>query len=331
MQLKKLFEKRRVLIITHLASDVDAIATAAALYFTFNNKARKIVLSAVDHVSLPAVSLAKNLDLKLMINVNPKDFDNVILVDFSSKEMAGSQIEKILKVKNLYTLDHHKKDSSFIGKGTYLIDWKVVSTTQLLYHEFKKQAIKVSPKTALCLSAGIITDSAGFKLADAKTFQDLSELMFLAGKDYSEIIKLFSLERNVSEKIALLKALRRSKVYRLTDYLIVTSNIDCFESSAANQFVRLGASVALVVGKQKNRTTLSARASQEFVKKFGFGLVKNLFVQLESKFNGYGGGHEGAGSFSAENIKEEKLMDESAKIILEFLKEKKVKGKMKVY
>ncbi|MEM2897577.1 MAG: DHH family phosphoesterase, partial [Candidatus Bathyarchaeia archaeon] len=93
------------------------------------------------------------------------------------------------------------------------------------------------------------------------------------------------------EKIARLKAAQRMQMWRLKDWLIVTSEVGSYHASVARALTMLGADVAIVGSGNKEGIKLSLRSSKEFFEKTKVHLGRDIAIPVGNFVNGMGGGH----------------------------------------
>ena len=319
------------MIITHAGCDVDALASAAALLFTFS-KRYNITIGVPDHLNVYAKALAKNLKIPYAINPDSlESFDALILVDLNSFKMLGSMQQSVKEFKKtILLIDHHTKSSDKITKNT-LIKPRAVASAEIVFDLLKENNAKLLPKAAECIAAGIIADSAGFLIADHETFYIMAETMRIAKKPFSEILALFQVEEDFSEKIAKLKAAKRVRIFKLNDFIIATTSIGCFEADAATALLRLGADIALAGDAENSKLRISGRARAELVRKTGFDLAKDVFEPLEKSFSGSGGGHAGAAAFNGTAESIEPVLQKCVELVQQFFQAKAGSAETKEY
>ena len=141
-------------------------------------------------------------------------------------------------------------------------------------------------------------DSAGLLVANPESFRILAEMMEISKKSFAEVRGFLKAEEDVSEKIAVLKAAKRCRIYRIEDYIVAATDVGCFEASAAMALVRLGADIGFAASIEKGKLMISGRADNIFVKNTGFDLPKDVFAHLAGEFRGEGGGHKAAAGFN---------------------------------
>src|SRR3989344_2481721 len=331
-QLSNLFGKK-VLLITHSGCDIDSLSSTAAIYFSLAKKSR-ITIGIPDHMNLTAAQLAKSLSIPFTINPKLDSFDAVVCLDFNELGMLGSLKEQFQKFKGeKYLIDHHRKGKETLAPAKNSIsNPKAISTTEIIYDLLKKTNLKIPKKAYLCIATGIISDSASFMVADHSTFLIMGEVMKKANTPYSSILSLFSVEKDFSEKVACLKAAKRCRIFRSAESIIVTADIGAFESSAASVLVRVGADVALCGYSDKGQVRISGRVNNFWMRKNGFDLARDVFLRLESFFEGKGGGHPGAAGFNGVGGFGEGHLQKCAELTHEFIMKKSgLASQMKEY
>lgn len=293
--------KKKLLVLTHLGADVDALCSAAAFYFAFRDRC-SVTIAIPEHANLNAKAFAENLHIPYTHALKSiSSFDFAVVVDLNSSSMLGgfgSMLENF--GKPILLLDHHAKSGERIARRELtVINEDAVSTTELVYRLFKKNRIPVSGNVAKCIAAGIVSDSAGFIVADSGTFRIMAEMLEKSKVDYLGLLSLFDVKSDLSEKVARLKAARRCRIYGSGGCIIVSTDVGAWEATAATSLVKMGADVAFAGDAEKGRIRLSARANNHFVGKTGFDLVKHVFTPLEQEFGGNGGGHPAAAGYNS--------------------------------
>jgi len=295
------FKRKRILLITHAGCDVDALCAAASLFFELKkrNNAKIIV---PDHISVPAKTLAKRLKIpyKISRGESMRKYDCLFLNDFNELKMAGSLSKETEKFRGQrYLIDHHRPGHKRIAPdGNSLVDQNAVASCEIVFEWMKKSGLKIDSRTASCIAAGIVTDSAYFLTANSRTFYIMAEALKKSGKTFSTLLSLFSVPRAFDEKIARLKAAKRSRIFLVSGYIAATADVGAFEADAASALVKIGADLAFVGDSDEGKLRISGRASQSLTKKTGFDLAKHVFQLLPKYFPGSGGGHPGAAGFN---------------------------------
>jgi len=324
------FKNKKLLILTHAGSDLDAIASAGAIYFSLN---KKPVIGAIDHINQQAKSFAKKLSIPYSVNPSLKGFDAILAVDFNSIDLAGSLKEKLLLQKEkIFVIDHHSKGKKTIAfaKNSW-IERSASSASELVFEWLKKNHALIPKKSALCIAAGILTDSNNFITAKAKTFGVMQTCLQTSGTNFSDITSLVKEREDTGEKIAKLKAAKRAKIYCLGKYIIVSTDIGAFGAEAAETLIQEGADVVFAGDLEKGSLQLSGRASPEILKETSLDLSEHIFQPLGNYFKGSGGGHAGAAGFNGFADSLEQVFQRALQLLESFLKKKNPSIKLKEY
>lgn len=169
----ELFERigtaEHIVLIAHLNPDADSLGSASAIYSYLLRLQKKATLFCVTETIDPNLTFLPWFEK--IRHQFPASADLAISFDCGSVSRLG--VEPSCELINI---DHH---SSNKGYGTInAVDTTAISTTQVLYDLFQAEKIKINPKMATALYAGLLDDSNCFTSAktDAKTFMMASEL-----------------------------------------------------------------------------------------------------------------------------------------------------------
>lgn len=320
------FKGKNILLITHSGCDVDAICAAASLFFFLKRKNRAEIL-VPEHIALPAKTFAKKLGIpyKVVKSASLKGFDCLFLVDFNELKMAGALEPEISAFKGqIFLVDHHRQaQKSIASQQNSLVDPNAIASCELVFDWLKKSGVALDKKTATCIAAGIVTDSAFFLTANSRTFAIMSEAMEKSGRTFSSIPPLFSVKQTFDEKVAKLKAAKRARIFLVSDYVVVASDVGAFEADAASALTRIGADIAFVGDSNEGKLRISGRALQNVVKKEGFDLAKHVFQRLPGEFGGSGGGHAGAAGFNGKGKDINAALMQCVSLTREYFKKRK--------
>lgn len=317
---------KKILIITHAGCDVDAIGAAAALSFALSKK-NKVEISVPEHIAKPAKAFAEKQKIPYHLNGfdDISSFDCLFLVDFNSLSMAASAADAIKRFNGpIYLIDHHEKTGEKIGnRVNALINPEAVASCEIVFELLQKNRIPIDGRIATCIAAGIVTDSAHFQTANSKTFAIMAAVMQKNKKNLSELLSLFSAPLTFDQKIAVLKAAKRSRIFRINDFIAVTADIGAFEADAAATLVKIGADIAFAGDSEEGKLRISGRAAQHVLKKTGFDLAKNVFQKMPAFYPGSGGGHPGAAGFNGEGNDIESALMKCIELAREFFQKNK--------
>ncbi|MDD3711488.1 MAG: DHH family phosphoesterase [Patescibacteria group bacterium] len=194
---------QKVLIISHLSPDVDAIASLCFFIDIFQRKNKYFLAWAdnknSDYYYLPneesIVGNKEDLFLKIKNDLNKDEelssdflslFDLIITLDCGSLERT-SLAEEIKFIKKsdrppfIIEIDHHAPSETYADLE---IKIPLASTTELLYHLSDINNIEINRNLANCILAGILTDTANFLYpsVSSKTLEISSKMMALGAQ-----------------------------------------------------------------------------------------------------------------------------------------------------
>jgi len=277
----RLLDYNNILYLCHRNADADALGSAFALKEAIGGKIG--VIEGCDRV---ASQIARQLNIEFALNP-ADDYDLVVVVDTSTPaQLNGYQL------KEYAVIDHHATTALNEGAAFYLHRNRS-STAEIVLDILKIMGAPIMRRAAFALLSGIVTDTGNFRHASCDSFKAVGELIELSGIEYSEVIDMLSsVPRDVSMRIAFLKAAQRTMIERVDDWILVTSRVSSFGGAAASSLVSLGADVAFVASEKDDVVKVSARSRRE-IQNAGVNLAK-LMEDISAKFNGAGGGHEGA-------------------------------------
>lgn len=259
----------------------------------------KTKIACPEGVSASTRQLLENLGIEVPDGRLPEDTDLAILVDTNTLDQLGQTAEKLLRTKTpVIVVDHHHPhpDTAKIA-SEMIVDESAAAAAEIVYKLSEASKIRLEKVEATALLAAMFVETKHFLLARKSTFNVAANLVGL-GADPRRLSELLSSPVSRSERIARLKAAGRSQVVTLGQWIVVTSELGSYQSSAARALLGLGAHVALVAGEGKNRVRVNMRATEEFYNKTGVHLARDLSIPLGKKLGGVGGGHPTAAGLS---------------------------------
>ncbi len=277
----QLLDYHNILYLCHRNADADALASAFAL-----KEAVGGTIGVIDGCDRVATILAKQLNIEYVINPDDQ-YDLVVVVDTSTLAQLNC-----FRLKKYAVIDHHAT-TSLNENAEFYLHRNRSSTAEIVLEVLKIMGAPIMRRAAFAMIAGIITDTGNFKHATSDSFKAMAELIELSGIEYSEVMDALStLPQDISMRIAFLKAAQRAVIERVDDWVIVTSQVSSFGGAAASNLISIGADVAFVASKEDGMVKMSARARKCAINA-GVNLAK-LMEEISVKYNGTGGGHEGA-------------------------------------
>jgi nanoRNase/pAp phosphatase (c-di-AMP/oligoRNAs hydrolase) len=314
-----------ILILCHQNADPDAICSA----FAFSQLLKhlkpkvKVEIASPEGISRLSEILADHLHVEIK-SVEPdfKEADIIVMVDTNTTKQLGKWDTYMNESSApLVVVDHHAGHPETEKIAALCIsDENSSSTCEIVYSLFKESGLTPSLREAEALFLGIAFDTRHFILANSTTFKAIADLVD-TGFNTREVLSLMSLPMELSERIARLKACRRVKLVRISNWLIAFSQVGSYQASAAKSLIELGAHLALVGGQRKDAIQISIRADREFYTRTGFHLGRDLAKPLGDYLHGMGGGHSTAAGINGTGD-----FETAAKQAIKILKEKLVES-----
>lgn len=177
---------KKILIISHVNPDGDALGSTCALYKAILNRFKKKAdMCALTYVS-PVYNFLPNLKEAKSSYDTSLVYDLVITVDVADMHRLGDMKVLFEKAKTTINIDHHKTNDKF-GDYNYVVP-EASSTGEVLYNLFKNSDWEIDKETAECLYAAILTDTGGFRFDNTTeaVFNAISDLVHL-GANPNEI------------------------------------------------------------------------------------------------------------------------------------------------
>jgi phosphoesterase RecJ-like protein len=284
----------QVLLLCHHNSDPDAVCSA----YAFQGLLKKIRPKITSEIGTgQGVSkLSKNLFKHIPINVNLKPevekAHAIILLDTNTIQQLDGLAQRVTNsTAPIIVIDHHAPHPETQNICALCITKEEASSTcDIIYEFYCQQKIKPDPTEALALFLGMAFDTRHFILANASTFKAVANLVDNGVKP-QEALAMMGLPMELSERIARIKACKRSKIIRIDKWIIAFSHVSAYQASAARSLLDLGAHMVAVAGQKNKGLEISFRCTKEFAEKTGIHLGKDIAKPLGEAISGMGGGH----------------------------------------
>ena len=283
----KLKGKKKVIVV-HGNADMDAMGSAYALKTAFPD-ADIFAPNSIDRVSKLVV---EKLGIAYKEECDFSEYELTVVVDTSSPE----QLETVTDIpKDAIVIDHHQPTGKWEGYEFYC-DPTRTSCCEIVKDILDENDIPLDRTTGLMLLGGMITDSGHFQFAKPGLLEAFADIMKRCDINMDEAYNITVAQTSMSEKIAMLKAMERTKFDRVGNYIVATSYGGSFEASSCRAIMASGADVVFVGSQRDDQFRLSARATQEIVRK-GVNLGE-LMKGIGTETMCDGGGHGGAAGLS---------------------------------
>ena len=294
------------MLLCHHNADPDSLGSAIAFSRYLTSMGLKNRIGVAQSVS----SYAKRLLQFAEVQKNPKVEEEVIVI-FDTSSLEQLEPIDLPKGKIVIVIDHHVEKENPIKADIEIVDSSRTSTAEIVWDLFEYLGFR-DEVSARVILAGIVTDTANFRYANAKTFKTVSEILktfeIQMGEIYNLVVPVTDENIDQAKRMAILKACQRMEIKKVKSYIIAISKVSSYESLACKTFLQLGADVA-VVGSEKNGVRISARAKEHLIKK-GLHLGK-IMEKVGPIIDGSGGGHSGAAGANGK-----KNLDEAVKFLV---------------
>ena len=253
----------RKVVLVHGNADMDALGSAYALSKAFP-EADVYAPNGLDRVTR---MVSEKMDVAILEQCDLSCYDRVVVVDTSSPE----QLEGVSDIPgNAIVIDHHKPTGKWDFVDTFYCDDTRTSCCEIIKELIDAAGIPITRDMGLMLLGGMLTDSGHFQFARPAMLPAFADIMSRCGIEMDEAMELTQAPVSMSERIAMMKAIERTRFDRVGEMIVAISFGGSFEASFR----------------------LSARATQEAVRK-GIHLGE-IMSGIGEETMSDGGGHGGA-------------------------------------
>lgn len=277
-------------ILVHGNADMDAIGSAYALSVAFGDA----IIYAPNGIDRVAKMVTDKMGIVIHDTADISQFDRVVVVDTSSPEQLIGNMEQTFP-DDIIVIDHHVPSGKW-DESQLLCDTTKIACTQIVLRVIRASGRPISKTIGLALIGGMITDGGHFQFATSELLRDFADVMDEADIDMDEAFALTKSDIGMSERVAMMKCVERSRFERVGDMIVAVSIGGSFEASGCRALLMSGADVAFVASQREDSFRLSARTSQDIVRR-GLHLgeiLKGLGMETCTE----GGGHGGAAGMS---------------------------------
>ncbi len=287
-------------ILCHQNADPDAVCSAFVLQTFLRKLSPGVDLDVYcpEGVSASTKQLLENLGITSPSSTVPRGSDLAILVDTNTLDQLGKTGEELRRTNQPFVVvDHHHPhpDTEKIA-SQMIVDESAAAAAEVVYRLVRASKEQLDRIGATALLAALFVETKHFLLARKSTFEVAAGLVE-AGADPRHLSEMLVSRMTRSERMARLKAAGRIEVVTIGDWIVATSQLGSYQSSAARALLGLGAHVAIVGGERKERVRVNMRATEGFAGKTGVHLGRDLAIPLGKALGGGGGGHPTAAGF----------------------------------
>ncbi len=187
---EKISRAQRILIISHIRPDGDAVGSLLGLGLMLEDLGKDVNLVLEDGVPLVFHHLT---GADRVFREVSGIYDLVIVVDSSDTDRIGSILDEYGEPD--VNIDHHPTNTHFAELNLVKVD--AVSTTEIIYLIAKELAYPLTLPIAEALLTGLLTDSLGFRTSSSNplTLRIAAELQEL-GANLPELYRKAMLEKS---------------------------------------------------------------------------------------------------------------------------------------
>ncbi len=282
---------RRVGVLTHVGGDQDSIAAAHVLGNVLRDHYGADVAEGV-HVPGEVSEVSERFASALSIRLLPElpEAEHYVAVDVGSPNQLGGALPSV--AGKVTVVDHHVSDHWPEGFAVFASpDYK--SSSEIVLDLCFLIGRPLNAEESAALFFGIYYDTVRLTVADALVLRKVG-LLGEYGAEPSVYAEALEVPPDYSERVARLKGLKRSLLFRAENVIIAVTRVGAFRSSVARTLINAGAGIALVGDESGGFTDIVFRVSPEVVRTYSINVVRDVIEPLTSKLGGQGGGHAAA-------------------------------------
>ncbi|MBN2548342.1 MAG: DHH family phosphoesterase [Anaerolineales bacterium] len=186
----ELLASQRVLIISHIHPDGDAIGSLLGLGLALETLGKDVTMVLAD--GIPGSFRYLNGSSRVVSHLDGT-YDMICVVDCSDRERTGNVLpaETVIDLN----IDHHATNLNFARLN--LVDTQAAAAAEIVIDILRHIAVQFSPAVVEALLTGLVTDTIGFRTSSTtpKTLRLAADLME-AGGDLSKIYRLSLITRS---------------------------------------------------------------------------------------------------------------------------------------
>ena len=159
---------QRIALVCHVSPDMDTLGSAVGLRYILENMGKTVTVYAQDEVAPRFMFLEGMREVRLP---DEEAYDLCVAVDVSDEARMGTAKTVFDRAAATAMIDHHPTTVPFAP--AYVLDAKAAATAQIIVKLCGEFGWEIPEKAAMCLWAGISTDSGNFSFdsVTAETFR----------------------------------------------------------------------------------------------------------------------------------------------------------------
>jgi nanoRNase/pAp phosphatase (c-di-AMP/oligoRNAs hydrolase) len=300
------YKAKKVMLTFHSLGDTDSVSSAFALAEYFSDS----IIATPDYITTNSKRILERLGFNegRVTNKFDDSVDLVIMLDVNNFDDCGAFKDKLnARKKPILIIDHHVTQDMHNENVMVFNDEFYNSTASIIYEILKPAGIMISKSIAELLALGIISDSAEFRNASYKTFEQVGELLNIANIDYVSLLPVMQHTASIESRAQSMQDLFNSKTTVISGLLFTSGTVKGHANQSAEDAIKVGADLSLFSSVNKKEVSFSARLRPPLDKELGIHLGK-VMRELGPTIGGHGGGHPcAAGAYGPSTQKAEEF------------------------
>ncbi len=301
---------RKTVLLCHQNADPDAACSAFVLQNLLKRQVpgSDVSICCPEGVGASTSQLLENLGISSPTSRLSSDADLAVLVDTNTLDQLGKAADVLREMKaELVVVDHHHPHPDTRKVASLLIvDESAAAAAEVVFDLVQSINERLDASESTALLAALYVETKHFILARESTFHTAAKLVS-SGASPRRLSEILGAPMSRSERIARLKAAGRNQLFLVGNWIIATSELGSYQSSAARALLGLGAHLALVGGEAKEKVRVNMRSTEDFYSKTGVHLGRDLAIPIGKEFGGAGGGHPTAAGLTSMRALEETM------------------------
>ena len=283
------YKTKKVMLTFHSLGDTDSVSSAFGLAEYFNDS----IIVTPDFITANSKRILDQLgfDEGRITTKFDDSADLVIMLDVNNFEDCGAFKNKLNARKGpVLIIDHHAAQAMARENVMVFNDEFYNSTASIVYEVLRLAGVMISKSIAELIALGIISDSAEFRNASYRTFEEVGELLNIANVDYVSLLPIMQHTASVDAREQSMHDLFNSNTSVVAGLLFATGIAKGHANQSADDAIKVGADLALFYSINKKEVSFSARLRPPLDKELNVHLGR-IMRDLGPIIGGHGGGH----------------------------------------
>ena len=151
---------QNIALVCHISPDMDTLGSAAGLRFVLEKMGKRVTIYDQDPVPERYLFVGGLGDVRLP---DEEVYDLCVSIDVSDRARMGEAARVFDNARARAMIDHHKTTEPFAP--VHVVRPDAAATAEILTKLFDEYGWEIPQKAALCLCAGISTDTGNFSFA----------------------------------------------------------------------------------------------------------------------------------------------------------------------